>query len=330
MTMIETLPKVLLVRAPAMDDLQAVYDVIYASGTADYGEETFTLEDLRLIWHEPGFSLAEDAWVVVTPEHRIVAYADTGHRNHVKLFGDYRVHPEYRGLGIEKYLVRLIESRMRQHIGLAPSHARITLAFRASPANKADAALLEQEGYAHIRSYYEMAIDLLEAPPAPIWPDGVTVRTMQPGEERAVFELIDDAFSDHWGHLPGVYEEWKHWQLGREQFDPALFFLAYDGDQLAGGSLCQYEPAYDAGWVGQLAVRRSWRRKGLGLALLLHSFDEFYRRGVRKVLLGVDSQNLTGALRLYKRAGMHVMTQTHSYEKELRPGEELSTQVIRE
>ena len=84
----------------------------------------------------------------------------------------------------------------------------------------------------------------------------------------------------------------------------------------------------DIGWVDTLAVLRPWRRKGLGMALLLHSFGEFYRRGRRKVGLGVDSQNLTGAARLYERAGMHVARQYISYQKELRAGKELSTQTI--
>jgi ribosomal protein S18 acetylase RimI-like enzyme len=66
----------------------------------------------------------------------------------------------------------------------------------------------------------------------------------------------------------------------------------------------------------------------LGLALLRHSFNEFYRRGKRKVGLGVDAQNLTGALRLYENAGMHVQKTFDQYEKELRPGIEISTQTL--
>jgi mycothiol synthase len=84
----------------------------------------------------------------------------------------------------------------------------------------------------------------------------------------------------------------------------------------------------EMGWVDDLAVRRSWRRRGLGMALLHHSFGEFYRRGTRKVALEVDSQNLTGATRLYERAGMHATRQYDVYEKELRAGEELSTQSL--
>ena len=72
------------------------------------------------------------------------------------------------------------------------------------------------------------------------------------------------------------------------------------------------------------------KHHGLGLALLHHAFGEFYRRGTYKVGLGVDSQNLTGATRLYERAGMHIARQYIGYEKELRTGVELSTQAIEE
>lgn len=321
-------PTILLVRTPVMDDLQATYDVMQASGVANYGVENLTLEELHMIWNEPDFNLATDAWVVVTPEDRVVAYADTGHRQHVRLFGEFRVHPDYRGLEIEKYLLRLIEARMQQHIPQAPAHARVALALRVGHNSQATAALLQQEGYEHIRSFYDMEIDLEEAPQSPEWPNGLTVRAMRPGEERAVFELIEEAFSDHWGHLPGKYEEWEHWMMKREGFDASLWFLVFDGDKLAAGALCLYEPSQATGWVGQLAVRRSWRRKGLGMALLQQAYAEFYRRGVYKVMLGVDAQNLTGALRLYERAGMHVAVQTDSYQKELRAGEELSTQAL--
>ena len=166
-------------------------------------------------------------------------------------------------------------------------------------------------------------------PQAPEWPDGITIRTLIAGkDERAVFEMIEEAFQDHWGHTPATFEQWARWQLREEYFDPTLWFLAFDGDKLAGGSLCMYEKDLDLGWVGQIAVRRPWRRKGLGMALLLHSFGEFFRRGKYKVGLGVDSQNLTGATRLYDRAGMHAVLQHDTYEKELRPGEELRTQSI--
>ena len=74
------------------------------------------------------------------------------------------------------------------------------------------------------------------------------------------------------------------------------------------------------GWVGTLGVRRPWRKKGLGLALLQASFGEFYKRGMKTIGLGVDASNPTGATRLYQRAGMYIASEFLTFEKELRPG----------
>lgn len=61
----------------------------------------------------------------------------------------------------------------------------------------------------------------------------------------------------------------------------------------------------------------------------LSRFGLFYRRGKRKMALYVDAQSLTGASRLYERAGMHVVRQFDQYEKELRAGIEQSTQALK-
>jgi len=81
------------------------------------------------------------------------------------------------------------------------------------------------------------------------------------------------------------------------------------------------------GWVGTLGVLRAYRRRGLAEALLRESFGAFWRRGERKVVLGVDAQSLTGAQRLYERAGMHVAARYARYEKELRAGVDLLAEV---
>jgi ribosomal protein S18 acetylase RimI-like enzyme len=109
-----------------------------------------------------------------------------------------------------------------------------------------------------------------------------------------------------------------------------LYFIAMDGNEIAGINLCRPHIPYDAdqGLVGSIGVRRPWRKRGLGLALLRHAFNEFYRRGTRKVGLGVDAQSLTGALRLYENAGMHIEQADDFYEKELRPGVEISVQSL--
>jgi mycothiol synthase len=316
-----------LVRPPAINDLEAVHRLLEVCDIAEYGVPDFTLEDLRTLWLGPNFNMATDAWMVIAPGDRLIGYADVDHRQHVRIYTLTRVLPEYADQGVEEYLLQLSEDWAQRQISLAKPGVRVTLNSWTSNQNDATQRIFERAGFKEVRRSWRMEIEMSESPLAPEWPERVAVRTFISGQDdRTVFAAVDEAFQDHWGHMKGNFDEWKHWTIERENFDPSLWFLAFDGDEIAGASLCTYQ--LDDGWVDTLAVRRPWRRKGLGIALLLHSFGELYRRGKYKVGLGVDSQNLTGATRLYERAGMHVARIYISYEKELREGIEPSTQAI--
>jgi ribosomal protein S18 acetylase RimI-like enzyme len=185
-------------------------------------------------------------------------------------------------------------------------------------------------GMKTIRYGWDMLLDLTEEPPVPVWPEGISIRNIRhPEDTEAAYRADDEAFEDHWGYVETPFEEgfkrWKHYVFEIRKPDPSLWFLAMDGDEIAGMVSCRMEADDDPdkGWVSVLGVRRPWRRRGLGLALLRQIFGEFYRRGKPRVGLGVDSNNLAGATKLYEKAGMHVQREYVTYEIELRPGEEL-------
>ena len=99
-------------------------------------------------------------------------------------------------------------------------------------------------------------------------------------------------------------------------FDPSLWFLAVDGEETAGFAICHRRSGDpETGSVRLLGVRRRWRRRGLGRALLLHAFAELRRHGFKRAGLGVDAESLTGAHKLYESAGMHVEARFDVYEK---------------
>ena len=179
------------------------------------------------------------------------------------------------------------------------------------------AAILRARGYELVRHFFTMEIDLDEEPAQPVWPEGISVRVFRPGEERAVYDTDMEAFQDHWDFFRIPFDRWRDYHLGRSDFDPSLWFLAMEGDEIAGTALCSSEARPGIGRVGILAVRRPWRRRGLGRALLLHAFRELRNHGRAKADLNVDGENLTGAVRLYERAGMHVAHRDDSYRKEL-------------
>ena len=106
------------------------------------------------------------------------------------------------------------------------------------------------------------------------------------------------------GNIPISYDAWVTLRTGGARFDRSLWFVARTpAGELAGVSLCTSYP--DMGWVDTLGVRRSYRGKGLAKALLGHSFAALHRRGQRRIGLGVDADNLTGATKLYESVGMH-------------------------
>jgi mycothiol synthase len=325
----ELLPSGFTMRSPTMGDLEAVTRLINTCEMAVDGKAEVTLDEMRTVWQMPDFHLETDARVVLSPEGEYVGVLEVSHRQHVKVNEYGCVHPDYEGRGIGSLLLQVAEERARQHIPEAAAGARVSLGTGVSSKAVAAQRLLEEHGFQVVRHFWRMGIELHETPPAAQWAEGITVQSMVPGMERAVFEADEEAFLDHWGHIPGTFDEWERWTVKREGFDPALWFLAMDGDQIAGFALCQDEKEL-GGWVHVLGVRRPWRRKGVGLALLHQAFAEFYRRGIYNVYLGVDAQSLTGATRLYERAGMHVVKEFRRYEKELRAGRELSTQFVEE
>jgi mycothiol synthase len=177
---------------------------------------------------------------------------------------------------------------------------------------------LERRGYEPIRFSFEMRIELDEAPPAPVWPNGIRVTSTAQGDERIAYEVAQESFADHWEFTPSTWENWSHYMLD-ESFDPELWLLARDGDEVAGVCLCRAEAAGrpGVGYVRILGVRPPWRRRGLGRALLLEAFSRFRQRGSHAAALGVDGENTTGAVRLYESVGMRVEHRADIYERRL-------------
>ena len=120
-------------------------------------------------------------------------------------------------------------------------------------------------------------------------------------------------------HAPRDYQEWSHLYGTMRPFDPGLWLLAEDGGEPAGIAICEAGKEGDetTGWVHVLAVRRPWRGRGLGTALLRWSFLALRGRGLEHAALGVDAENTTGAVRLYERAGMRVAHRFETWDRPL-------------
>ncbi|MBX3015296.1 MAG: GNAT family N-acetyltransferase [Caldilineaceae bacterium] len=325
------LPSGYQLRPPTLADVPATVAMLNASALDTVGTPQFTEDEFEADWQEPGFTLATDSRLILAPDGQVAAMTDIVFRTpYVRHFVWGRVHPQHRGLGLGTILNHWAAARIHERLPEAPPDARVIMECSNVSTHHAADALLTGLGYTHIRTFSTMRIEMAGPPPPPVWPAGITIRTMIPNQdEAALYRAKDEAFHDHWGHVETPFEEgyarWLHHIQHNSDHDPTLFFLAMAGDEIAGYALCEPTTADDPGmaWVDNLGVRRPWRRQGLALALLHHLFGEFYRRGITRVGLGVDASSLTGASRLYERAGMQSLRQYNSYEKEIRPGRNL-------
>jgi len=176
------------------------------------------------------------------------------------------------------------------------------------PADHELADVATARGYRLWRSSYTMEIALDEAPPVvPPPPLGTDVRSYDAArDDAAVRDALNESFAEDPFWRDVTQGAFRQFYVGARGFDPSLWLLAWDGDELAGLALAYGERVGDPslGWVGTLGVRPRWRRRGLGEMLLRGAFRELHARRLRRVGLGVDTENVTGALRLYERAGM--------------------------
>ena len=315
-------------RAATVDDIPRLATLDAAHCRDAVGKALRTESEIRTEWKAPFFHPETDSQVFVDVEGNLVAWCEVyDAAPHVRIASRLRLDPELEDPTIAKRLIDWSRERAFQSVSKAPENARVILTQAVVGAIPEQIARLEESGFTYTRSFLRMQIEMTEAPPEPVWPEGISVRPLNPGiDDRAAVTASREVFRDHWGHVETPFEEdlaeWQQWIHEDDDFDTDLWFLAMDGDEVAGFCQC-YPTAGDCpktAQVDELGVRRPWRGRGLAIALLLHAFGALYRRGKPIVNLGVDAQSLTGATRLYERAGMHLAWETRVHELELRPG----------
>ena len=315
-----TLPEGFVVRAPRLDELDVVAGMIAVCDTSDLGQPDYSREELLDDWQREHFNLADDARVVFNSEGRIVGYMDVCYfRDGMFLNPNGNVLPAYRPLGIEHYLYRLMEERADQYAREAKVRDGLDIpAIWTLSVNDRTNQLLEMEGFGIVSREVEMQIEMEREPEKPECPHGINAHPLVVMNNvhtlHIIHRLIQDAFSEI-GHCIQPFDEWEANAISRRDFDASLVFVAEAAGEVVGVAMGYDMPG--GGWIRQVAVERQWRRRGIALQLMRTMLSEFYRRGIRTVGLTVDPQNVTGAPRVYERAGMHVFRQYYTYDKKI-------------
>lgn len=281
------------------DDAPAIKKVLDEHALASFGEIELSEEEIRSWFRTPRL------WIQLAErEGEAVGYLDVRAEDGGRFDVDARtLDPE-----VAPMLVRAAEKHAQEGVlrgYVQGDEPELRSAY--------DAA-----GWQPIRYSFQMRIELEGSDvPAPVWPDGLEPRNVREGEEERVYEAHMDSFADHWDFRRQSYDEWSRYTTDSHRFDPSLWWLVEDGDELAAISLNSWHFSGDPqfGWVHVLGVRPAWRRRGLATALLRHSFRDFVERGATKVGLGVDGENTTGAVRLYEQVGMRQVRRNDTYER---------------
>jgi GNAT superfamily N-acetyltransferase len=233
--------------------------------------------------------------------------------------------PEWRGKGIGTAQVRWAEARAREIEASrddATGDTAAQLSTEAEMGMKAAIGLLTSEGYQPVRySFFMQTEDLDHIPDVPM-PEGIEIRPVLPEHYRAIWEANVEAFRDHWGSAEVDESEYNRF-LSDPTFEPRLWVVAWEGDQVAGSILNFVNYDYNErtgrklGFTESISVRRPWRRRGLAKAMLARSMQLHKDNGMTQTALGVDTENPSGALHLYESMGYKVVSQSTVYRKPL-------------
>jgi len=293
------------VRPAKLNDIEAVHKIIASQNIFDYGNALRTLDDLGKYWQI--IDLENDTCTAFA-DGKLAGYAELRDNDSPFIYL-----AERNNVDLAFQFLTILEEKATAR----KKEETVNLFTQISEKNNTLLQLFAANGYKSNLSFLIMELTLNKAPASPQLPVGITVRPFEKNQdEQATYQTDEEASKDKGYHDPLSYEGWiKRMDMKKETFDPDLWFLACEGNEIAGVALNMFARESNSGWVDHLSVRQAWRKRGIGKALLLHSFAEFHRRGINHIKLSVDSKSLTNAPRLYESVGMKTVQQYHIYRK---------------
>jgi ribosomal protein S18 acetylase RimI-like enzyme len=307
-------------RPLTLDDLAAYVQLQEAARAADGGEEVTTEQLAHHELTDPEAPMATNSLALVLPDGSLAASILIQQRldgrlaRRVFLWGV--THPHRRGCGIGSAIMGWGVARAEEILAAQPDDLPRLVETFVDVRLAGALALHERAGFQPVRWYFTMRRDLGDPLPSMADLGRLVIRPFEAGWGEPVRLAHNEAFADHWGSEPQTPEVWQRDFVGDPHFRGDLSFVAFDGDEIAGYTVNYVAEADWAttgireGWVGQLGVRRPWRKRGLATALLLRSMRAFAEAGLDAATLSVDTANPTGAVGIYERLGFRPIRRT--------------------
>jgi mycothiol synthase len=230
--------------------------------------------------------------------------------------------PAWRNKGIGSAMLHQAEQRLLE---IAESHSEGATCYFQTDIVDSELlreAVLKKEGYKPIRYAFDMVRPDLENIPNLTLPEGIEIRPVLPEHYQAIKDASSEAFRDEWGFSPELEPPVEKW-LEDPNFDPTLWRVAWDGDQVVGmvqsfiDKRENQEYNRKRGYTENICVRRAWRKRGVAKALIADSLRAVKERGMLEAALGVDAENPSGALQLYESMGYRMIRRYTIYRKPL-------------
>ncbi|MDT9594657.1 GNAT family N-acetyltransferase [Nocardioides zeae] len=313
-------------------DLPALDRLLREVEAVDRTDEHYNLADLREEAEDPLVDLGRD-WVGAFDageDHRLVGSFRVTPRapgeTALTAYATGCTHPERRGEGIGTRLAEAMLDRLRERHHAAPT-LPAHLHVMGLTSDEAQGGLLAGIGFAPHRYALTLGVGPLGEQDLADPPTGLRIRAYDPEVDLdALRETHNVVFRDHPGSSPWTPEEWTQWVTGSRSFRPGLSVVAVDASDAIVGYVQTEE--YDAveevtgrkeAWIARVGTVREHRGRGLAPLLLRHVLEACRAAGFDRASLEVDSENPSGALGVYERAGFELEQHWTTYRRDLEP-----------
>ena len=233
--------------------------------------------------------------------------------------------PEWRRKGIGRAMLLWMEKRLREIAATHPPEMTKLYQVNVSQFQQGTSIMLVGSNYQPARYYYLMVRPTLDDIPQYPLPDGLEIRPVSAEHYRLIWKLIAETSQDEWGHKKPTEDDYQEW-LASPYFQPDLWQVAWDiaMDQVIGQVLTYIYHDENKqfnrkrGYTEGIGVDRSWRKRGAASALICRSLQAQKAAGMTESALVVDTDNPSGATRLYESCGFQIFKRDTLYRKPMR------------
>ena len=253
-----SLPEGYRARPATLDDVPSAADLINRFSQHVTGNNLVRAESLRADWEGVEFDPASSVMLVEDSNQQLVGTAEVWDTDAMPVSPDIwgNVDPEHERLGIGTYLLEWGIQRCGQVLERVPAEARVDVRVPIHHAHQPSIDLLADHGFELARHFWRMVIELDQDIQTSPLPEGLQLRPFNKKEHaETLYRAEDEAFKDHYGHVEEPFEEgfrrWSGHLLEGTYYDPSLIFVAWDGDEIAGVSICRdrADEDPDMGWI---------------------------------------------------------------------------------